>query len=312
MAVPATTAEDYESVSARASRDYIRKKATDGSFVPESYAFAKGGFWSGPMFDPTIDKMSFMDIARTIAVPLAYQNYLPTSDAKNTQLLLVIYWGTTFAPEKANESNAYYLAQKKAAEEHQSNQTLLDMERASGLNQSAGPASDGEVRAAKLINAQDGDDLSASLGVMQTENEFRDQANRRNAQMLGYDSEWNQVMGGLSGPSQDLKKSAMITELEEERYFVVVMAYDYQLLVSSKKHKLLWEIRYSIRQHTHGFNQQLFAMTVQASKLFGQDSGGLTRKPLPEGQVDVGQVKSLGIVPESAAIIPKPTPTPSK
>jgi len=91
----AAKGEEFEAVSSKVSRGYVRKKATDGSFVPESYAFAKGGYWSGPLADATIDKMDFMDIARTIAVPLASQSYYPTSDQKMTNLLIVIYWGTT-------------------------------------------------------------------------------------------------------------------------------------------------------------------------------------------------------------------------
>jgi hypothetical protein len=294
---PLAKGEEFEAVSSKASRDYVRTKETDGAFVPESYAFANGGYWSGPMFDPTIDRMDFMDIARTIAVPLANQNYIPTADPKTTRLLLVVYWGTTLAPEHASDSTAYSMAQKKAEVEHQSNQDLQDALRASGQSQGTSPT-DSWVREAKVTNAQDGDALSASLGVMQAENRTRDQANMRNAQMLGYDAEWNELMGSLGGPAQDLKKSQMINELEEDRYFVVVMAYDYQLLVGAKKHKLLWETRYSIRQHTHAFNQQLMSMTVQASKFFGQDSNGLTRKALPEGRVEIGGVKSLGDIPE--------------
>lgn len=288
--------EEFEAVSSKVSRGYVRKKASDGSFVPESYAFAKGGYWSGPILDPTIDKMDFMDIARTISVPLASQNYIPTNDPKTTKLLLVVYWGTTFAPEHASESNEYIQAQKRAETERESYQTLQDAERASGTT-----ANDAQVRAAKVLNAQDGDAYSSSLSVIQAENQTRDDADMRNAQMLGYDSEWNELVGGLGGPAHDLKKSAMITELEEDRYFVVVMAYDYQLLVSSKKHKLLWETRFSIRQHTHAFNQQLMAMTVQASIFFGQDSNGLTRKLLPEGHVEIGEVTNLGVIPKAQA-----------
>jgi hypothetical protein len=290
--------EEFESVSSKTSREYVRRKETDGSFARESYAFANGGYWSGPMFDPTIDKMDFIEIARTIAVPLANQNYIPTADPKTTKLLLVVYWGTTFAPEHASDSSAYAMGQKKAEVERESNQNLQDALRASGQSQGASPT-DSWAREARVTNAQDGDALSASLGVMQAENRTRDQANLRNAAMLGYDAEWNELMGSLGGPAQDLKKSAMIAELEEDRYFVVVMAYDYQLLVSSKKHKLLWETRYSIRQHTHAFNLQLMSMTVQASKYFGQDSNGLTRKSLPEGKVEIGGVRNLGDVPEN-------------
>lgn len=299
---PVCKADDLEAVSSRVSRDYIRKQASDGSFLPESYVYAKGGYWGGPILDPTIDRMDFIDIARTVAVPLASQNYLPTSDPNTTKLLLAVYWGTTFAPEKANESEEYLLAQKRADEERQSNQTLQDALLNSGHARLG--ATDAEVRQAKTLNAQDGDALSASFGVMQAENQVRDQIDLRNAKMLGYDSEWARVMGGLSGPTQDMRKSSMIAELEEFRYFVVIMAYDYQLLVNSRKHKLLWETRFSIRQHTHAFDQQLMSMSMAASKYFGQDSNGLVRRSVPLGTVEVGRVKSLGFVPPPPAKAP--------
>lgn len=145
---------------------------------------------------------------------------------------------------------------------------------------------------------------------MQAENHTRDEANARNAEMLGYDSEWNEVMGGLSGPAQDFKKAKLVSELEEDRYFVVIMAYDYQLLVKEKMHKLLWETRFSIRQHNHAFNQQLASMAAQASNFFGQDSNGLTHKPLPEGRVEIGGVRNLGDVPEDQ--VKQGPPVPSK
>lgn len=304
-------AEEFETVSSKASRDYVRTKLPNGSYAPESYAFAKGGYWSGPIYDTTIDKMDFMEIARTISLPLAQQNYLPTSDQKQTKLLLVVYWGTTYAPEHASDSNAYNLANQKAADEHNSNQRLIDAERTEGsASKQPVSGSSSEVRQAKTLAAMDADELSASLSVAGAENQTRDQANMRNAAMLGYDSEWNELTSGLSGPAHDFRKSSMVAELEEDRYFVVLMAYDYQLLVREKKHKLLWETRFSIRQHNHAFNQQLASMAVQASSYFGLDSNGLARKLLPEGHVEVGDVKNLGVVPADRL---KPTsPAPGK
>jgi hypothetical protein len=76
------------------------------------------------------------------------------------------------------------------------------------------------------------------------------------------------------------------------------MAYDFQLLWKQKKHKLLWETRFSIRQIHNDFDKQLEAMAENASQYFGQDTKGLIRKPLPEGNVKVGELKVLGIEPE--------------
>jgi hypothetical protein len=90
-----------------------------------------------------------------------------------------------------------------------------------------------------------------------------------------------------------------LDEIEQNRYFVVLMAYDFQLLYKEKKHKLLWETRFSIRQRNHEFDKDLPSMAQYASQYFGQDSNGLIHKEIPLGRVDIGQVKSLGDVEET-------------
>ena len=74
------------------------------------------------------------------------------------------------------------------------------------------------------------------------------------------------------------------------------MAYDFQKIWKQKKRELLWETRFSIRQRGHDFDQQLTAMAQQASKYFGKDSHGLVRENLPEGRVELGELKTLGTV----------------
>jgi len=57
-------------VYSEVSDDYIRTKLPDGTFQAEAYAFGEGGYYRAPISDETIDMLSFMDIARTIAGPL--------------------------------------------------------------------------------------------------------------------------------------------------------------------------------------------------------------------------------------------------
>jgi hypothetical protein len=76
------------------------------------------------------------------------------------------------------------------------------------------------------------------------------------------------------------------------------MAYDFQLLWKEKKHRLLWETRFSLRQHFHEFDKELPSMALYASRYFGEDTGGLIHEPVPKGNVEIGSVKSLGEVPQ--------------
>jgi hypothetical protein len=96
----------------------------------------------------------------------------------------------------------------------------------------------------------------------------------------------------------EVRRDDMVAEIEENRYFVVLMAYDFQILWKQKKHKLLWETRFSIRQRHHNFDKDLPSMAQYASQYFGQDSHGLVHKEIPQGHVDIGEVKSLGSVPD--------------
>ena len=81
------------------------------------------------------------------------------------------------------------------------------------------------------------------------------------------------------------------------RYFVVIVAYDWQLMRKEKKERPLWMTSFSIAGRRNGFDEKLPAMTLAASRYFGQPSNGLTHEELPEGKVEIGELKSLGMVP---------------
>ena len=122
----------------------------------------------------------------------------------------------------------------------------------------------------------------------------------RNAMMLGYDSEgligteYGTFIGHV-GPTGSYRDELM-SEIEENRYFVVLLAYDFQEFRKEKKHKLLWETRFSINEQSNDFDKALPLMAQYASRYFGQDSHGLLRTQVPEGRVKVGEPKSLGEV----------------
>ena len=107
LGVPVAPAEEVEAVASKIAKDYVRKKLPDGTFQPETYVFGKGDDWRGARVDSTIDKMDFMDVARILAVPLAKKQYLPTRDPATTDELIMMYWGTTRAPEHATNAIVY-------------------------------------------------------------------------------------------------------------------------------------------------------------------------------------------------------------
>ncbi len=247
-------------VLSRVSEEYARSKLGDGSFQPESYSFGKGGNWGGAINDGTIDRLGFMDVARVIAKPLTEQKYFPATDPSKTKLLIMVYWGTTAAPDQPEEDPLYPII---------------------------GP----------LLQSGVGDEIATGLQLLALANRKRDLLDFKNAGILGYDA------SGLIGTEYGryiahtalgMEQRDQVAELEEPRYFVVLMAYDFQLMWKEKKHRLLWETRFSINERHNAFDKALPAMTQYASRLFGQDSKGLLRTRVLEGTVQVGEPKSLG------------------
>jgi hypothetical protein len=288
---PARAAEALTGVTAvasRASSDYIRVKLADGSYQPEFYSLGKGGKWGGNISDATVDKLQFLDVAHVVAGPLADQNFVPATDPAKTKLLIMVYWGTTQVPGPSSDSMAYDQLSAAQANLASFNGPSVAPSGNTPKGGNTGVTSDAAESA-----------LSGAMAMLSVENEQRDRLDFKNAQMLGYDSEG--VIGtdygnNLKGTAFAAKRDTLVAEIEENRYFVVLMAYDFQLLWKQKKHKLLWETRFSISERHNEFDKALPAMAQYASRYFGQDTHGLLRAQVLEGHVDVGEVKSLGEV----------------
>jgi hypothetical protein len=286
----------YSSVSPA----YIRPVLADGTRKAETYAFGEGGDLGGAQRDNTIDRLGFIDIVRLLAPALAKENYRPCNptDPRQAGLLVMVYWGTTTGTDGTSSSPQYQIAQ-----------ALIPPSRAAlspppnglgGTAMASDPSTSGRAGENQVLSAIKAADDSAqqqSLLLTAMANRQRDKQNMENAAILGFLTELKRVehdtMTALAQRRQDV-----IDEVEESRYYVVLMAYDFQILLQKKQRKLLWETRFSIPQHRNDFSKQLAAMAQSASRYFGQNSQGLVRQSLREGHVNLGELKILGVEPE--------------
>ena len=255
----------YSSVSPA----YTRAILPGGAFKPETYAFGEGGSWGGSLNDFTIDKLHFLDIAQVISPTLAGQNYLPAKDPRQTDLLIMVYWGTTSGTTDRSSSAEYQIGNQMIKE-------AMMMPLSTSMN-------------ASFISVLSQADVMIAMG-----NRLRDQQNLENAKVLGYLPEMARLERFKGTVFNAAYRQVVVDDVEENRYFVVLLAYDFQTLWKHKQRRLLWETRFSLPERRNDFSKALAAMAENASRYFGQDSHGLIRKRLPETLVTVGEPQVLG------------------
>jgi hypothetical protein len=296
----ASESDDVVAVYSSVSPGYSRPVLPGGGFKLETYAFGEGGNQRIAQNDATIDQLSFNSIARTIAPTLAKQNFSPTltSDPSHTDLLIMVYWGTTNGTDDTSHSAEYQIAQSMIPP--QAAPLPPPPNGTSGTQMASDPSVSGrasEVAIANAIKSANDSALQQSLTISQMANRQRDRQNWENAAILGYLDEMKD-MEGLQLTALNHRRQDVIDEVEESRYYVVLMAYDFQLLLHQKQKKLLWETRFSIRQRRNDFSKELAAMAESASRFFGQNSDGLQHKTMRDAHVDLGELKIIRVEPD--------------
>jgi hypothetical protein len=291
-------------VSSRVSDSYVRSRLADGTSECDTYAFGNGGHWTGAVSDPSIDNLSFIDVAKSIVGPLAQQNFVPDKDPKTTKQLIMVYWGRTRTSERLEDSVAAQSLQSASGKMAAAKSANAQQKIQSNIMPTApvGPMIcgkfDTQVATGLVADQADADNsMASSLALVAAENRTREQIDAKNASLLGYDSWWDATSGSVGTPLEH-RRQDMIDELEQDRYFVILMAYDFQSMWKQKKHELLWETRFSIRQRGTVFDKQLALIAQSASRYFGKDSNGLIHEDIPVGHVDIGTLHSLGPVAE--------------
>jgi hypothetical protein len=284
------------SVFAAASPDYRRTRDADGHWRAESYAFGEGGATLSDAKDNTIEKLGFLDVARAIAPALARENYTPCNpgDLRRADLLIMVYWGATRGTENTAHESAYQLAQEFTPPPR----ALMSPPPTGqgGTAMVSDPSTSGRGSEASVLQAQQtaiDSALQQSLVLTTLANRQRDQQNYATATLLGYLPEMQRVRD-FGQTSLEHRRDDVMAEIEEARYYVILLAYDFRRLAEHKERKLRWEARYSIRERRQDFGAQLAAMSAAAAPLFGQDSPGLTRQTLPAGHVEFGEPQVVG------------------
>lgn len=257
--------------------EYVR--ATDGQGRPqaERYVFSPGHFFAGQTSDHSVEKMEFMTVARTLAPQLAKQGYFPAHDARSADLVVIVHWGVTSIHEDPQRTFA-----------------IADLSTA--LNAYNANLAQAGITDPGAVNTQ--------LDQLESAADSTRSAINYNAVLLGYARSLHRERAQVLPTEAEL---TMNMELNEERYFVVLMAYDNRLLLKEHKAKLLWVTRLSVRSPGNNFTESLPALAQAGGQVFGRPVDGLMHVDASwkHGEVTLGEMKVIGVVEP-------PAPPPSK
>ncbi|HTL51238.1 MAG TPA: hypothetical protein VL860_01555, partial [Planctomycetota bacterium] len=77
-------------LSSTARPDYVRPADGSGQPAAQTYVFSPGHFFAGTTRDGSLERMDFIEVARSLAPNLARQNYFPTKDVAAADLTIIV------------------------------------------------------------------------------------------------------------------------------------------------------------------------------------------------------------------------------
>ena len=279
------------SIYSKVAHDYERELENGGTYKREYYAIGYGGRVDGTVWDKTQEKEDFPEIAGLIAQELAKQNYHFSPDKDQADLMIVLHWGRTDPFSGGNLSDSVTDAGEaiRALNDAQAVQVEVDTSSQESVSQTASLVSEPAMEVQRANSILDG-----ALTQMQAERGDQSRRDEQTARVLGYTDELarNNDVARFAGAD---RFDVLIDEVQDPRYYVIVTAYDFKEITTSKKKRKpipRWVTRFSIRTRGNDFMDRIDDMAMRAGDFFGRESGRLIRQQT--GEVEIGELQVIG------------------
>ena len=248
-------------VKAKASPEYIKSRAEDPSNKIQTYHVLKGKYFGGNTDDPSMEAVTFLEIAENMAANLRRQNYLTETDPDKGDLLIMVHYGAT-------DYDADYM-------ELMGIDSLEDLGFGSGTDTSEFDEFEAEEA------------FAADFFAMQSFNEGNQMSMLFKSKLLGLEEMFDE-----RASNQDVYEFRDM--VSEERYFVFLVAFDLPAYRKGEK-KVLWTTRYSMRAIGQPFDVAIGELNYVAGNFFGKNLDGLySRRATDDSEVKIGEIEVLG------------------
>ncbi len=258
-------------VNAEADEEYMAKAE---KLEYQTYHILKGKFHGGFTRDRGLEEAPFEALVESLALSLKKRNMYPESDHNKGDLLIMVSWGRTAVDADWSELQGI----TGPSEESSGGQGAA----AGGSSSESFGAGSSDQAGANFSGVSDSSG-NWGFGVSYGSSRARNmallglQGNLRSRNVFGYT------------PDEDLWQA-----LDEERYFVILNAFDYQHLLKEKQLKQVWRVRYNTRATGVGFQQAYNSMTDAVAGVIGLQLDKIdTVKGDTKGSVSMGEVEML-------------------
>lgn len=297
----AVAAEKIVTVRSVVEPAYAARRASQSPPPVETYVFARGQCFDPIPMDSTLARMSFRTIAATLAADLKPRGFEPAPSFPKADLVVVVHWGVTMEnPNPAalllDDHDVLRQASNALGEAFQASDDPGT--RNGGGNLEAAAQTLRAVGEAQIA-------LRHETSVAALSGERNGAHGRSNAELLGIQSS---LVDGEKLPFGSAISEALQAIVNEERYFIIVIAYDAAELRAGRKRRM-WTTRASLHAAGVNFADALGRLSGAAAGFHGSPQSDLvlersTGRPhhVQAGHVEIGEFKVLG---ESASDGPR-------
>jgi hypothetical protein len=278
-------ASDFVTLRAWADPAYVVQKASLPAGAKETYVMAQGEYFAGDYRDPTISPASLGAIIDFLAPTLTKQGYYPAKDLTTADQLVIVHWGTTMGNVSDYvQTEANLNADQTQFRAHSPDAGLImDSNALPVPGPLAMPADSSDEH---YQNAFATEAAAATAHAMTTSSAEG---------LLGYGKQLTRERKKLV--ASDIQQ-ILEANLHDDRYFVILQAYDFQKLRKGDGRKLLWSMHMSIRAPGLNFKLALPRMGQVAADLYGQSNDEVVMgkyEKVQHGSVEIGPLRVLSL-----------------
>jgi len=278
LAGPVFAAKPVAAVG-KATGSYLERRLIEGKPKRETYVFMEGECFQGATRDRTFEKATFREIAEYLAPQLTQQNYWPTPDMKDADLLLVVHWGVTRPQASLNDMTARV-------------DLGPDLTKTSGLFSDSQVLADFESVMGPLGNVNSLEQRMYQLEDI-AEQDSQNMSGIGTARLLGY----TETLLKLSQSARYTETQYTLeSDLRTERYFIIVRAYDLRAGTRGLRSRPVWTLHLNTSSPGNNFKTAMASMSEAGSRLFGRNTDGVAtiRTDVPTGKVELHDIVIIG------------------